>query len=142
LCITNASREDIDRSNQISSISLLKRHLLLGVYTRTNPKTSDSLEVNKILRLIRKHKLLPTKDLGIADLLQCLVVCRSPSGGATKLSESKLKEMIGGLSDNWSEPPDVEGGSRGKRKSTQALHNVRKLSRDKKGTQHGDYHYA
>jgi hypothetical protein len=131
-CITYASIEDIDRSNRISPISLLKRHLLSGVYTRTNPKTSDCLEINEILRLIRKHKLSPTKDLCTADLLQCPVVRRSPSGGATKLSESKLKEMIGSLSDNWSEPPDVEGESRGKRKSTQAVHNVRKSSVTKK----------
>jgi hypothetical protein len=102
----------------------LKRHLFSGVYTCTNPNTSDCWEINEILRLVRKRKLLPTKDLGIADLLQCLVVRRSASGGATKLSESKLKEMIGSLSDNWSEPPDVEGESRGKRKSTQAVHNV------------------
>jgi hypothetical protein len=114
----------------------------LGVYTRTNPKTSDSLEINKILRLIRKHKLSPTKDLGIADLLQCLVVRRSPSGGATKLLESKLKEMIGSLSDNWSEPPDVEGESRGKRNRHRPCTTFESCPVTKKGTHHGDYHYA
>jgi len=82
-------------------------------YPRSARNGTDTSEIQYILFLIRKYKLVPEKDLGITDLLQCLVDRASPYGGLTKLSILELKEMMGNL--YLLEPP-TENDSRQERK--------------------------
>jgi hypothetical protein len=144
-CIRAESREYIDRCNRKSAIHLLKTDLLPGTHDRLSRKASDLSEINQILRMMEKHKLSPERDFGITDFLQYLVNRKSPLGGLNRLSKVQIQNLIGSPSDNPSETPDVEGKQKspgGKRKLASAMPVVRKSFREKKGTQHEDYHYA
>jgi hypothetical protein len=51
-------------------------------------------EIVHILKSIRRYKISPKEDLGITDLLRCLVDRIGPNGKPTELHLSKLKELI------------------------------------------------
>jgi hypothetical protein len=94
-CIRTESKEEIFSSNRLTAINSLVRDIT-GDRLRVNAATSNSEEneIVHILKSIRRYKISPKEDLGITDLLRCLVDRIGPNGKPTELHLSKLKELI------------------------------------------------